>query len=133
MKVPELWRQYDFYTGETTKHARYLGFAGLGLCWFFRTSDITFPTAILTAMVILVLFFLTDLLQYYVGAMNLRGWLQREEKQAGDNGIELGMLDLWPPKELDRQGFWLFKAKLVLLLIGFLSIGVELVTRIVSA
>lgn len=130
MKVEELWKTYDFYTAEITKHARYLGFAGLAVCWFFKSPEVTFPTLILLALLSLVLFFLFDLLQYYVAAVRYRSWLHGEESQAVDTGIELGSLDLWPTQELDRPAQKLFTAKLVLLLLGFVLIGAELMKRI---
>ncbi|MDA3833844.1 MAG: hypothetical protein PF495_10635 [Spirochaetales bacterium] len=129
MKNQEVWASYDFYTGEVTKHSRYLGFAGIAICWFFRTTEITFPNLILTSLILLVVFFVLDLAQYYVSAMRIRKWMQKEE---AEKEKKTGSIDgeYWPVKSLDVPSFWLFKIKLLFLLLGFLCIGLELSLRI---
>lgn len=128
MKNQEIWESYYFYTGEVTKHARYLGFSGIAICWFFKSPEITFPTFILSALIALAVYFVLDLAQYYIAAMRLRGWMQqqeteREEKTGGTEG------EYWPPKSLDLPSFRLFKFKLLFLLLGFLCIGLEVFSR----
>lgn len=128
MNNREIWESYDYYTSEITKHARHLGFAGIAICWFFRSSDIQFPRAILGALTGLVLFFLLDLTQYYVAALRLRLWMhEEEEKQESERGTIEG--DYRLNKELDRPVFALFHCKLFALLFGFVSIGYELISR----
>lgn len=131
MKNSEVWDFYNFYTGEVTKHSRHLGFAGIAICWFFRTTEITFPNFILFSLIFLVLFFVFDLVQYYVSAMRLRKWMQKEE---AENENKKGSVDgeYWPPKSLDLPAFWLFKIKLLFLFIGFFFIGLELALRILD-
>ena len=110
MKNKEVWESYNFYTGEVTKHSRYLGFAGIAICWFFRTTEIKFPNFILFSLVLLVVFFVLDLAQYYVSAMRLRKWMQKEEAENEKNtGSVEG--EYWPPKSLDLPACWLFKIK----------------------
>lgn len=128
MKNREVWESYDHYTGEITKHARYLGFMGIAICWFFRSPSLSFPSAILGALIGLVFFFLLDLAQYYVAALRLKLWMEKEEeKRKQENSSIEG--DYWPPKSLDHPVFVLFHCKLVALLIGFACIGFELVSR----
>jgi len=129
MKNHEVWESYNFYTSEVTKHARYLGFAGIAICWFFRAADITFPTPILLALIFLVLFFLTDIAQYYIAAIRLRNWMQSEESRYESEGSSLEQ-EYWPPKSLDTPAFWLFHMKLLLLFIGYLLVGSEILLRI---
>ncbi len=128
MKNREIWNSYDYYTGEITKHARYLGFAGVAICWFFRSPTLIFPQLILLSLITLVFFFLIDLIQYYVAAIRLRLWMQaEEEKQVRESGSIEG--EYWPPKQLDKPAFVLFHCKLIALFLGFCFIGIELVSR----
>jgi hypothetical protein len=126
----ELWQSYDFYSSELTKHSRHLGFAGAAVCWFFRTPEVTFPKWILVALVMIVAYFLLDLLQYYSGAILRRFWIQREESKMyqATGSIEGEYL---MPRWLDRPTSAFFVFKTASLLLAFVAIGVELVTRLV--
>lgn len=128
MKHQEIWRDYYFYTGEITKHARFLGFAGFAVCWFFRTPAITFPPLILAALMGLVVYFLLDLLQYYVAAFRLRSWMTGEEKCREPLGT-LEEEDYRPPVGLDDWTLRLFHSKLAVLLIALGFVGAELIAR----
>ena len=131
MKNQEVWNSYNFYTSEVTKHGRYLGFSGVAICWFFKTPEITFPNLILSSLIFLVVFFCLDITQYYVAAMRLKEWMQQKEsEQEKVTGSIEG--DYWPPKELDNPSFLLFKLKLLVLLLGFICIGLELALRMFS-
>lgn len=128
MKNREVWDSYDYYTSEITKHARYLGFAGIGICWFFRSPELLFPRAILGALICLVLFFLLDLMQYYIAAIRLRLWMQAEEEKREGEGDSIEG-DYWPPVQLDRPAFILFHCKLCALIAGFALICTEIIVR----
>ena len=128
MKNHEVWDSYNFYTSEVTKHARYLGFAGMAICWVFRDADFSFPKSILVALFFIVLFFLADIAQYYISAIRLRSWMHKEESkyEADGKGLEQ---EYWPPKSLDMPTYRLFHIKLLLLLIGYSGIGIEIFSR----
>ena len=81
MKNAELWESYGFYTGELTKYSRQLAFAGAAICWFFKTPEVTFPKPVIVSLVLIVLFFISDILQYFIAAHLLRWWIRREEKR----------------------------------------------------
>ncbi|BBO76052.1 hypothetical protein DSCW_34690 [Desulfosarcina widdelii] len=53
---------------------------------------------------------------------------KEEEKKEKETGSLEG--DYWPPKRLDMPAFFLFKIKLFFLLVGFLCIGLELLSKI---
>src|SRR5436853_6308817 len=67
MKLSDLWKNQEIYSRDLTEHSRKLAFAVAAICWFFRTPQITFPPAILWALVFLVGFFILDVLHYFCG------------------------------------------------------------------
>ena len=79
MKTEELWKQYQGYTRDLTDHSRKLGFAGVAICWIFKTKDFTFPPMIYWAMAFFVAYFICDVLHYLIGAALTRWYVQKEE------------------------------------------------------
>jgi hypothetical protein len=125
----EAWGAYDFYTGEISKNARTLGLAGIAICWFFRTPQLTFPRPILWALVLIILYFIADLLQYYTSAMRIRGWLRAEEarRQTARSLDETGYTF---PIGVHTPGHVLFHVKLATLLLGFVLLGTVFAARL---
>ena len=128
MQNADLWKSYDFYTSELTKHARQLGFAGIAVCWLFRSSEGAFPGFVLVGLLAFVGFFASDVLQYYGAAILLRFWTQREESRKHD---ETGTIEgeYLKPRWVDRLPFLLFNLKIFLLLGGFFALAVGLWNR----
>lgn len=131
MKGTQLWSQYQHHTRDVTEHGRKLGFAGAGICWFFRDSSFTFPPAILWALALFVGYFVLDLLHGFVGALQVKSFT---EEQEGRMWAESRSLDgeIEVPRSLDRPAFLLFLAKVAFLLAGFVAVAIEIVFRIRS-
>jgi hypothetical protein len=129
MNNRQVWDAYDYYTSEISKNARTLGLAGIAICWFFRTPALTFPRPILWALVFVILFFIADLLQYYISAMRVRTWMRAEEERrlAETKSLE-GEYDL--PIGIHTPGHVLFHVKLATLLAGFLILGTVFAARL---
>ena len=129
MKNEELWGQYQTYTSEFTKHSRQLAFAAIAICWLFKTSEFTFPPKILWALIFTVLFFISDIMQFFVSAHILRWWTRKKEIQQWEETSSING-DYGKPWLLDLPAFLFFNIKAVVLSISFLIIGSEFVDRI---
>ena len=129
MKNSELWKSYEFYTGELTKYSRQLAFAAVAICWFFRSPEITFPKTITVSLVLLILFFVFDILQYFISAHLVRWWTRREEKimWITQKTIEG---EYHKPWWVDLPAFVFFNLKAFVLFSSFVAIGLEFVNRI---
>jgi hypothetical protein len=122
MKNSDLWDSYVEYTKILSENARSLGFAAGAVCWFFKAENNTFPPTILWALLMVVGFFICDMLQYAVGAVLLRVWTRNEEvKKHKDTGTIEGEYD--KPVWLDRPGYILWWTKIVLLFASFVITG----------
>lgn len=130
MKNREVWDAVDYYTGEISKNARALGFAGIAVCWFFRNPDLTFPPRILWSLVFIVAFFLADLSQYYVSGMRLRRWMRAEERARRARTGTIEHDDYAIPPRIHRPGHVLFHVKLLCLAGGFFLLGYEFATHL---
>ena len=127
MKNSELWESYSDYTKILTETARKLGFAAAAICWFFKAPDNSFPSHILIALGFVVLYFISDMLQFLFGAIVLRFWTRsKEKKMCRETGTIEG--DYKKPAWLDYPSFTLWWIKVVCLLLGFLFIGVHLLS-----
>src|ERR1700689_3458905 len=81
MTGKELWSSYREYTRDITEHGRTLGFAGAGLCWFFKREDFTFPAIIYLALFFLVAFFIADILHSFTAALMLKFFTEYHERR----------------------------------------------------
>jgi hypothetical protein len=72
---------------------------------------------------------MADILQSMVGALVLKNFIRREEEKLWrtTGSIEGEIL---VPRELDRPAFLFFVAKCVFLILGFIFIGVQLMTSL---
>jgi hypothetical protein len=125
MTGKELWEQYQRYTRDITEHCRVLGFAGAGICWMFKGDDFAFPHMIALALLLVVAYFVADLMQFLAGAVTLKAFVEREEAKMWR---EKGTIDgeIKKPRWVDRPAFAFFAAKIALLLAGFAAIGAHL-------
>jgi len=128
MTNKEVWEHYKDYTRDITEFSRKLAFAAAGICWFFKTQENTFPTMVLWALMFLVTFFVTDILQALLAAILLRWWIRKEEKAKWRKTKSIEG-DYLKPAWLDVPAFVMFLAKTVSLLATFACIGAELVSR----
>lgn len=99
MNIEVFWEQQKEYTAEFSKIARTLAFGAVAICWFFKSSDLTFPALIRFALLACVVFFILDTLQYFVSAVLYRHYIRRFEVQSY---LEEGVIG----RELDKPG-WL--------------------------
>lgn len=129
MKNKDLWQAYTEYTFETTKHARQLAFAGAAICWFFRSPEVTFPRLIMVALLVFVLYFVVDIVQYITAAVKIRDWTLAEEKRQWEESDTIDG-EYHKPASLDYWPYRLFVAKLVVLLAAFMALGAEFVRRL---
>jgi hypothetical protein len=125
MTGKELWAQYQSYTRDITEHGRKLGFAGAAICWVFKKTDLTFPNMIYIALAFFVAYFIADILHQFTAALTLKFFIQHEEKRLfkKTRSIEGNILK---PRWVDWPAFTFFIIKCVLLLAGFVFIGLYL-------
>jgi hypothetical protein len=129
MKGELLWEQYQEYTKDVTEQGRKLGFGGVAICWLFKLDDFTFPILIYWALVFLIAFFITDLLQPFIGSLILRFFTQNQEAKAwrDTNSIEGEILK---PRWVDRPAFIIFFVKVGSLFCGYGVIGLYLFDKL---
>jgi hypothetical protein len=128
MKLESLWGDYKEYTSSLSEQARVLAFGAAGICWFFRSKQTTFPGAIMVALLFVVAFFMTDLLQYYSAAVFLGLWTRSKEKERWAKKQTIDG-DYDKPAWLDWPAYFCFHLKIILLGFAFVSIGIELLSR----
>ena len=128
MKLKEVWEQYDIYTLKLTEQSRKLAFAAAGICWFFKTPEITFPRTISVALFLIVLFFIFDLLQYFLAAILLKNWARKQEKNAFAEKKTIDV-EVDKPASLDTPGFCLFCLKVLTLFVGNVLIAIHIMAR----
>ncbi len=129
MKTEELWSQYQGYTRDLTEHSRKLGFAGIAICWLFRSSSFTFPPMIYMALVFFVAYFICDIFHYLVSAVLTKNYVEKEELiLLQETGSIAG--DVPKPRWIDWPAYGFFLAKAGCLIIAFLFIGFELAWRL---
>lgn len=79
-------------------------------------------------MAFLTLFFLSDVLQFFVSSLLIRNWNRREEKKMSEKNQSIEG-DYKRPVWLDYPAFFLFNVKTLFLLISFIFIGIEFFSR----
>jgi hypothetical protein len=122
MTNKELWGQYKDYTTDLTSNARKLAFAAGAIAWFFKDDNNLFPKTILLAIGFLVLFFISDILQFMSGALVIRWWTRKEEKKKYAKTASLeGQYD--KPAWLDYPSLTFWFLKILFLLLTFAFIG----------
>jgi hypothetical protein len=130
MSGRELWAQYQLYTRDITEHGRKIGFAGCALCWVLRRDDLTFPLMIYAALLFFVGYFIADILQGVSGALMLKHFTEyHESKLFKETGSIEG--DIKKPRWVDLPSHICFLIKCLLLMAGFISIGLYLAAKLV--
>jgi hypothetical protein len=124
-----LWSRYREYTRDITEHARTLGFAGVAICWLFKTDALVFPSLIYWALLFFIGYFVADFLLPLAGAVTLKLFTEAQEKRLWAEKRNLDG-EIQKPRWVDLPVFYFFTAKCVLLLAGFVPVGCELMGRI---
>ena len=130
MTGKELWERYQQYTRDITEHGRILGFAGAGICWLFKRDDFTFPVMIYAALFFFVAYFISDILQALSGALMLKFFTEHQEAKMWREKRTIDG-DIHKPRWLDWPAFFFFIAKCILLVVGFVFIGLYLAEKLV--
>jgi hypothetical protein len=122
MKNEDLWKQYSDYSAIVSENFRKLAFAAAAICWLFKPPEKPFPKIILYGIWFIVLFFIFDILQYFVAALLLRFWTRcQEKKNHAKYKTIMGEYD--KPAWLDTPPFHLWWFKVVLLFVAYGLIG----------
>ena len=122
MKNNDLWAQYDNFTKDLSENSRKLAFAGAAIAWIFKGPENTFPLLIRFSFGCIILFFIFDILQYFLGAILLKIWTEaQEKKKLQETGKIEG--DYNKPRKLDKPSFRCLILKIVFLLNGYGFLG----------
>lgn len=122
MTNKEAWEQYKEYSQTTSEIARKFAFAGVAICWFFKLEDNKFPQIVLYALLLLVVFFISDLLQYLISSFLYKWWIRKEEiKKWEQTGKIEG--EFFNPNWIDIPAYIFFISKITLLLVSYILIG----------
>src|SRR5688500_7741761 len=101
MTNADVWASGQDYTKELTVQSRKLAFGGAAICWFFKTAEATFPKPILFALLLIVVFFLLDMAQYFLAANGIRTWMLGAERDMWEK-FETIEGDYSKPAHLDQ-------------------------------
>lgn len=122
MTNQDVWNQYKEYSQSTSEIARKFAFAGIAICWFFRTEGGSFPILVKASLILFLLFFFFDFLQYFISTILLKRWIRDKEiKMWEQTGSIDG--DYQKPTYIDFPAFIFFITKTIVLLIAFLIFG----------
>jgi hypothetical protein len=127
MNNAELWQSYKEYTQTLSDNSRKLAFAAGGLCWIFKTGTASFPSVVRVALAFIIVFFICDLLQFIVGAVFLRYWTRKAEKEMWQKHSTIDG-DYEKPAWLDTPSFTFWWAKIIALLLAYLFLGKHIFT-----
>jgi len=122
MTNKDVWNQYKEYSQTTSEIARKFAFAGIAICWFFKTDDGLFPELVKISLLLFLLFFFIDFLQYLISTFLLKFWIRKNEIKIWE---ETGNIegDYQKPSYIDMPAFILFVLKIIILFISFLIFG----------
>jgi len=105
--------------------ARKITYGGAAVCWFFKDAKLHFPTFILISLGLLSIFFMLDLMQYYL-RWRLDSNLYDKIETDSISPEETKKVDIRIRKILDR----IFSFKLLALFLAFIFIGTEIIRKL---
>ena len=122
MKNADLWAQYNNFTKDLSDNIRKLGFASAAISWLFRGETNAFPEMIKLSLGFVVLFFLFDIAQYFLGAILVKFWTEFKENEFKKS---IGTIEgeYYKPLWLDYPSFICWFLKCLALLISYLYLG----------
>ena len=129
MKNREAWSNCETYSKGLTDFSRKLAFASAAICWYFHDSNYSFPPRINVALFLLMVYFVGDVLQYFVAFHKWRQWILSEESAIQEKGERLEDAEFDIPANLDKWPFRLFLTKIFILLFSFIFIASEFASR----
>lgn len=127
MKLSEIWNIHHDLTVSASNIARQLGFAGIAICYLFKSEPLEFPRIILISLSFFIAYFIFDLFQFTVTSVKYHKYaIDRErELQRRDKDLEKAEVEPYP-RNLNNFPFIFFYSKFVFLFIGFLVLGYQI-------
>jgi len=120
----EIWKQYSNFAIDLSNNARKLAFAGAAIAWIFKAEDNTFPFSVLCALFFIIVFFILDIMQYFLGAIRLKKWIESEEKKKQkETGSFEG--EYKKPMSIDIPSYRCWVSKVFALLTGYFFLGIQ--------
>ncbi|MGD1046702.1 MAG: hypothetical protein ABR936_15445 [Bacteroidota bacterium] len=132
MKASELWKQYQVYTRDITENLRKLSLGVAAICWFFKDSNYSFPPAILGCLLVLVLYFALDIIQYSVAAYRYYCFTRDAEVIAWKHGKREKDPEIDVPDNLDLPSRVLLALKTTTFFIACGFLIAEFIYRLVK-
>ena len=77
--IKELWREHQFSSEELTRYSRKLALGLIVICWFLKLASSSLPPPIYWVLNLAILFFLCDIIHYFVGAEVLHLFVRSQE------------------------------------------------------
>lgn len=128
MTNAEAWKPYGEFTKAASDNSRKLALSGVALAWSLKAHDFVFPSGATIGLIFLVVFFLCDLLQYYLGALLNRRWVRSRETELFNSTASIEG-DYQRPTSVDVPATVLFHLKIVSLAVAFVALGIAIFTR----
>ncbi len=128
MKLSEIRSAYEEISGKLSDINRQLCFAGFAIIWIFNKTDkdISVPMELYLPALCLCASLFFDLLQYAISSL---AWyvyyLCQRKKDKKDEEVDVN-----EPECLNMIPWLFFFLKIILLIIGYFSIGVFLISKI---
>lgn len=128
MKLSEIRTAYEELSGKLSDINRQLCFAGFAIIWIFNKSigDFSVPQDLYLPAFLLCSALFTDLLQYVISSASWYIYYLRKRNNAnGDDNIEVA-----EPEMLNLIPWGLFFLKVILLVLGYILIGIFLISKL---
>ena len=123
MTNKEIWQHYAEYTDKVTSIARKLGFAAIAVIWVIGGSTTNLTASLRYALLVVVLYFMMDLFQFFVGSLIMRRWIRNTEKFLWKEKKSIEG-NYQKPAWLDIPSYILWLLKILILFFGYFLIGV---------
>lgn len=131
MKLSEHWESYATYTADFSSASRTAAFGGIAVCWLLMNQQLLLARP-LAALALFVSFLAIDILQLFISSLLYRGWLRNRERHLQASGDPLIDQAIDKPSTLDLPAFVLFLLKTAFLFAGFVLIGIEAWSRVIT-
>jgi hypothetical protein len=112
------WKEYETYTDKVSTVCRQLAYAEGGILWI--VFNINSNRCIFLVFLFLILYFIFDVIQYYIGMRNYYKLAQEHQKKYERDGEKLKVADIEKPSSTNRTEKQCLYVKLIL--IGIASV-----------
>lgn len=117
MNLEDSRNNYSYFSSETSRIVRQLGFAGIGIIWLFKTNvdgRQTIPFELVKPALIITVGLALDLLHYIAGTI-VWGAFNRYQEKAGINEEE----EFLAPKQINWPGNTFFWLKIIAMVVAY--------------